>query len=143
MSHDLYHQELKQLAQAENGAGSLSQPDASVTLDNPLCGDRVTLELKMTDGRIAGLAHHVRGCLLCRAAASAIGAAAQGSCKEDISAVETQLSDMLKEAKEIDWSEPWRPLSLFQSVQTHKSRHNCVLLPFKALWAAFERVSAK
>ena len=66
---ELYQQAIKELAAAGAGQGRLEAPDARALLDNPLCGDRVEIEVKLSAGRIAALAHSVKGCLLCRAAA--------------------------------------------------------------------------
>ena len=53
---------------------SSTAPTKSARRDNPLCGDRVTIDVRLDDsGKIAEIAHQVRGCLLCQA--SAVGAA--------------------------------------------------------------------
>ena len=78
MSDDLYHQAILDLARRATGHGRLEAPQASVRVDNPLCGDRVTLDLDLVDGRVSAVAHQVRGCLLCQAAAAVIGARAPG-----------------------------------------------------------------
>ena len=78
MQDDLYHQAILDLARQATGHGRLETPQASVRVDNPLCGDRVTLDLDMADGRVGAVRHQVRGCLLCQAAAAVIGARAPG-----------------------------------------------------------------
>ena len=70
MSEDLYQQAILDLAKSAAGAGRLIDADASVTLDNPLGGDRITIDVKVTDGRLQAVGHKVRGCALCEAAAS-------------------------------------------------------------------------
>jgi nitrogen fixation NifU-like protein len=137
MSDDVYQQAITALAKAAVGAGFLARADARVTLDNPLCGDRVTLEIALDGDRVAGLGHDVRGCLLCRAAASLIGQRAPGHTAGEIAAVQSGLHAMLKEAAGAvaDWPE----LAAFQPVARHKSRHDCVLLPFQALTQALDQ----
>ena len=73
MSDALYHQAILELAKRGREASRLETPQARVTVDNPLCGDRVTLELNLADGRVSEVGHRVRGCLLCQAAAVIIG----------------------------------------------------------------------
>jgi nitrogen fixation NifU-like protein len=140
MSDDLYQQAITSLAKAATGAGKLDLTDVRETADNPLCGDRVTLDIQMQDKRIARIAHEVRGCLLCRAAASAIGLRAPGRTADDIAQAHASLMAMLKSsvAEPIDG---WPELSAFQPVARHKSRHDCVLLPFDALSRALARAS--
>ena len=68
MSDELYQQRIVALAKSKTGAGKLAAPTKSARRDNPLCGDRVTIDVKLEDGRIVEIAHQVRGCLLCQAA---------------------------------------------------------------------------
>src|SRR6185503_8145315 len=85
---DLYQDRIVAQAKAATRAGRLEAPDATLTRDNPLCGDRITLDIRFDGKRIADLAHRVRGCLLCEAAASAIGAHAVGKTAADVAAAE-------------------------------------------------------
>ena len=129
MSEDLYQQAILDHAKAATGAGHLEDADASVTLDNPLCGDRVTIDVKVADGRLAAIAHKVRGCALCEAAASVIAGAAMGRPIDELRAVHEHVADMLA----ADAPPPWPELAAFDPVRAFKSRHECVLLPFEAL----------
>lgn len=133
MSTDIYQQSIKQLATDQTAGGTLANPDAKLTLDNPLCGDRVTVEIIVTDDKIEQLAHQVRGCLLCQASASVIGSAAPGCSLHQIERISGQLNDLLNSDKPIKWHSNWQALANFEPVRYHKSRHGCVLLPFKAL----------
>jgi nitrogen fixation NifU-like protein len=101
----LYQEAIVAAARRACGSGRLDTPDASVEVDNPLCGDRVGMDVQVGDGRLRGIAHRVRGCLLCEAAASIIAANAVG---EPVEAV-------------------------FAPVVRHRSRHRCVTLAFEAL----------
>src|SRR5262245_55486617 len=74
MSADLYHTELVARAREAYGEGRLPAATTSITVDNPLCGDRVTLDLEKTDGRVKAVGHEVKGCLLCAASAATIAA---------------------------------------------------------------------
>lgn len=140
MSDDLYQQAITALAKAATGAGKLEQPDGRETVDNPLCGDRVTMDVELTDNRIAHLAHEVRGCLLCRAAASVIGTRAPGRTADQIAQARAGLLTILKSGP-TDPIDGWPELSAFQPVAAHKSRHDCVLLPFEALIRALDRAA--
>ena len=72
MSSELYHAELVARARQAFGEGRLPAAAASITLDNPLCGDRVTLDLEKSDGTVKAIGHEVKGCLLCAASAATI-----------------------------------------------------------------------
>jgi len=130
----IYHEAIKALAIAAVGHGALASPDGRALVDNPLCGDRVEMEINLLDSRVAALAHQVKGCLLCRAAASIIGKHAVGAGRGEIERISIGVSEMLE--KQAPPPAGWRELDAFVPVHGHRSRYRCVLLPFEALLAA-------
>lgn len=131
MTDQLYQAAIVGLARAANGKGRLDAPGGSATVDNPLCGDRITVDVRMDGERVTALGHQVRGCLLCEAAASAIGAHAVGATRAELAAASDAANAMLKGANA--GTPPWPELEAFAPVRAHRSRHSCVLLPFEAL----------
>jgi len=132
-SPDLYQQALLELAKAGHGAGTLPSPDGEALRDSPLCGDRVRMQVALEDGRIKAIAHDVKGCLLCRAAASLVGLHGIGL---DAAGVDTLRGQV---AATLAGNAPppgWLELALFEPVRPHRNRHGCVLLPFETLAAA-------
>ena len=130
----IYHDAIKALATAAVGEGTLASPDGRTLVDNPLCGDRVEMEVALSDGRVAALAHQVRGCLLCRAAASVIGKHAAGASLQDVERISAGVSEMLE--KQAPPPAAWKDLEAFLPVHGHRSRYRCVQLPFEAVIAA-------
>jgi nitrogen fixation NifU-like protein len=131
MSDELYQRAILDRAKATAHAGRLQAPDASATVDNPLCGDRVTIDLKLDGERITDVRHHVRGCALCQASASVLAEAAAGQTAAGIKSAREQLKSMLGGSDAP--GAPWQELGIFTPVRRYKSRHECVLLPFDAL----------
>ena len=87
MSEALYHDAILALAKDRTHAGRLDAPARTGTLDNPLCGDRVTLDIELgDDGTIRRIRHFVRGCALCQASAAALAAALEGRTAADLDA---------------------------------------------------------
>jgi nitrogen fixation NifU-like protein len=138
MSDDLYHARLVALARAADGAGTLPPPALKGEADNPLCGDRVSILLQLDGSRIAALAHKTRGCLLCAAAAAAIGRRAPGLSADEVRAIADRLRVWLKDGAALADDKGWPELADFAPVRTVKTRHDCVLLPFKALLSALD-----
>ncbi|CUW39852.1 putative Fe-S cluster formation NifU-like protein [Magnetospirillum sp. XM-1] len=127
MNDELYGAAIKDLAAREPVA--LDHPDASATQDNPLCGDRVSLDIRLEEGRVTAFGHRVKGCVLCRAASTLAAEQAVGLDAQAAARLADQVAGMLKKG-----AEPAFPaLAAFLPVRPHKSRHDCVLLPFKAL----------
>ncbi|MBI4967078.1 MAG: iron-sulfur cluster assembly scaffold protein [Rhodospirillales bacterium] len=137
MNDEIYHAEVKRLAQAATGAGRLAPPKSSATLDNPLCGDRATIDLELKAGTIARLSHEVKGCLMCRAAAAILGVRAPGASLAQARQAVIDLRALLKDGRAIP-PEGWAELAVFTPLGAHKSRHDCALLPFDALVQALD-----
>ena len=129
MTEALYQQAIKDLAAAAHGAGRLAAADAQAVRDNPLCGDRIALEIGVTAGRVGELAHRTTGCLLCRAAASALADAAIGLDVAGAAELADGVAAMLGQGGE----PPLPVLAAFRPVAAHRRRHDCVMLPFRAL----------
>ena len=130
MRDEIYQERIVALAKAKTGAGKLTNPTRSARRDNPLCGDRVTIDVALDgQGRILELAHQVRGCLLCQASASALSSVAVGRDAAGIAAVRHDAERAMGRAD----GAPGEPFSAFEPLKAHKSRQECVLLPFDAL----------
>lgn len=130
----LYQEAIKTFARAANGHGKLPMPTGEAKLDNPLCGDRVRVQVTMAAGGIVAVAHETKGCLLCQAAASVIGLRAAGHDQAAIDAMANEVEKMLADGSPLSLA--WPELSMFEPARAYSSRHGCVLLPFRALQAA-------
>jgi nitrogen fixation NifU-like protein len=129
MSAQLYNDAILAEAKARHGDGRLPAPDVSVTCDNPLCGDRVTVDLTLAGHQVREFAQTTRGCVLTQAAASVLGRHLAGASVADLARATADLRGLLAgEAGHPAWPE----LAMFAPVQAVKSRHECVLLPFDA-----------
>ena len=130
MNDEIYQARIVALAKAKTGAGKLASPTRSARRDNPLCGDRVTIDVRLDDcGHIVELAHQVRGCLLCQASASALSSVAVGRDLAGIAALRHEAERAIGREE----GEAAEPFSAFTPLRDHKSRQECVLLPFEAL----------
>jgi nitrogen fixation NifU-like protein len=56
--------------QHPRNAGEVANPDASVQIENPACGDVLRLTLKVTDSRIDEIRFRAQGCVSAVACAS-------------------------------------------------------------------------
>ena len=133
----MYQGGIKELAAAQSCPKSLPDFDRQVSVDNPFCGDRVDLQIKLEAGKVIALAQDVHGCMLCQAAANALAQSAIGRSSAEIESVRNSLVAMLQGGDIDDWTPPgWESLALFEPARQHKSRHGCVTLPFTALLQA-------
>jgi nitrogen fixation NifU-like protein len=134
---ELYPKPILRLAAAAEGATRLSAPDITVIRVNPMCGDKITLDLQIRDEWIAALGYEVKACVLCQASASALAARVPGMSTIDAMDLHAAVKAMLDRSSEAPSG--FGPLT---AVQPHKSRHACVLLPLDALIEGLEKMSA-
>ena len=67
---DLYRDYILEHYRRPHNFGTLEDATASHEGANPLCGDRITLQLRVKDGTIDGVAFTGRGCAISQASAS-------------------------------------------------------------------------
>jgi len=132
MSIDLYQEAIVALAKKARELARLDTPDCTATIDNPLCGDRVTLDLKFDGNLVTEIGHKTRGCLLCEASVFLI---ADHGIGQELAALKARASEVVcgvgdrKQAL----ADLWPGLQTLEPVRDFKSRYECVTLPFKGL----------
>ena len=115
----------------------LPQPDASAVRNNPLCGDRVTLDLRVAEGIVTAAGGDARGCALCCAALAAL--------LDDLPGRKlTELPGQIDTARCLvatGVSEVASALSALLDRPIPRPRQKCVLLPVEALNDALSSLS--
>jgi nitrogen fixation NifU-like protein len=134
MSDAIYNDTIVRTARDRSHAGRLEGADRTLTRDNPLCGDRVTLDLKLDSATVSDARHKTRGCLLTEAAATLVAAHAQGLDPAGAAALVPAVRAYLAG----EGPPPWPELAMFEPVRAVRSRHECVLLPFETLAEALQ-----
>src|SRR4051812_9797953 len=120
MSAELYHTELVARARQAFGGGRLAAAAASITLDNPLCGDRVTLDLETRGGTVKAIGHEVKGCLLCAASAATIAEFGQDRSPAELREMTEAAKSLMKDGTAVP--EKFAGLRVFSPVHATKSR---------------------
>lgn len=134
MIDPLYQKEILRLAAGAHGAGELPDPKVRAVARNPLCGDQITLDLRLNGEHVGAIAHHTRACVLCQASAALLSQAVPGCLAETLSAARARLGDLLSgAAATAPWPAGFEKFDVFSVVAPHTNRHTCVLLPFDAL----------
>ncbi|MGZ0188860.1 MAG: iron-sulfur cluster assembly scaffold protein [Alphaproteobacteria bacterium] len=105
----------------------LDAPDATVERRSPLCGSRITVDLKLDGDIVAEYGHVVRACTLGQTAASVMARHVVGSDVETLRQVTNAMRALLKEGKDLPY----------------KSRHGSILLAFEAVEEALEEITSK
>jgi nitrogen fixation protein NifU and related proteins len=67
---DLYRDQILEHAKYPHNAGTLEHPDITHEEHNPLCGDRIRIDLQIEHDTITDIRFHGRGCAISQASAS-------------------------------------------------------------------------
>ncbi len=132
MSDEIYAKDLLRWAADTSHAGRLSEPKRTATVNNAMCGDKVTVEFNVDPTHeIIACKHETKACVLTQASASILAAKADGESADSIARLKQKVTAMLKDAGEAPTGK-WSAYAIFAPVRDHKSRHTCVLLPLEA-----------
>ncbi len=115
----------------------LSQPDVTAVRNNPLCGDRVTLDLALTEGRVRAAGGEARGCALCTAGLAVLIETLPG---QSLANLRTQI-DTARRLVATGASDGGEAISTLLDRPIPRPRQKCVLLPWEALQEALSSLS--
>ncbi len=133
---ELYQALIVDHDRAPRNEGPLAGATHDATVDNPLCGDVVTVHLRMGDGRVADVRFEGRGCALSRAAASIMTTHLAGRDTAELRALAAAFEAFARAAPDAPVPADLGDLTAFAGVRAFRSRQLCAILPFRALVAA-------
>ncbi len=84
----LYRERILDHYRNPRNQGTLEDADISNELDNPVCGDVVRLDVRLSDGRVSEARFSGRGCVLSMASASMLTEEIMGKSVEELGAME-------------------------------------------------------
>ena len=116
--------------------GTLAGATHSATIDNPLCGDVVTIQLALDGDTIRAAAFECKGCALARAAGSIVATRAAGMTTGALRALATEFEQFVREPSDAPIPADLGELAAFAGVRKVRSRRTCATLALKAAVAA-------
>ncbi len=142
---DLYQQLILDHYTRPRNRGPLAGADRSVSLLNPLCGDEITVDVKLDGDRIADVRHSGHGCSISQSSASMMTALLKGkSAAEAADLVKLYKGMMRGEGETEALGERLGDLLAFQNVpKRFAQRVKCATLAWNALQLALEGKSGK
>ena len=135
----LYQEVLLDHYRRPRNFGALAHPTGRAEGHNPLCGDRVTIEVGVEGGRLAEIGFQGSGCAISIASASLMSEALRGATLEDVA----RLSERFRAALTTPGgppptSEDLGKLEALVGVREFPMRVKCATLAWHALAAALE-----
>jgi nitrogen fixation protein NifU and related proteins len=118
---------------------AIPQPDRVRTGHNPLCGDKVTVYLKLADGVVYDLSFQGVGCAICTSSASLMTEHLKGKSIEEIDKLFGAFHTLLTDGKDKDGDfDSLGKLRVFEGVRQFPVRVKCATLPWHTLRATIE-----
>ncbi len=133
---DLYQEVIVDHNRSPRNFGKLEDADTALEGFNPLCGDRLTLYLKVADERINDIRFDGNGCAISMASASLMTEAMHGKNISEAAAIFAEFHAMVTAAdSEID-PEKLGKLAALAGVRDYPSRVKCATLCWHTLNSA-------
>jgi nitrogen fixation NifU-like protein len=139
---DLYRDVILDHNRRPRNFGALESADASVEGFNPLCGDRLTVRLKMDDDKISDIRFEGQGCAISTASASMMTEAVKGRTRAEA----LRLFDRVHELLTDDAAPPADELGKLASlsgVRAYPARVKCASLCWHTLASALRASDPK
>ncbi len=137
---DLYQTVILDHNKAPRNFGSLEDHDRSAQGHNPLCGDKLILELKLDDDeRVTDVRFSGMGCAISTASASLMTEFARGKTKAEILATKNRFHKMLTgNPNEVSDASDLGKLAVFGGVREFPARVKCATLSWHTMEAALD-----
>jgi len=141
MNENIYQDRIIEWSKRTDHVAVLEKIHCSATASNPLCGDKISVEMELDGDLIKSIAYQVKGCVLCKASSAVFAEQARGWRFDYFNEISSILDGALRSSADAPAAFP-EGFSMFSPVRLHKSRHSCVLLPFKAAEKAISQYMA-
>ena len=110
---------------------------------NPLCGDHLTLSLKLDGPRVDAIAFTGESCAICEASASMMTAAVKGKSSDEAETLIQEFRDMATGTLDVAGQQHrLGRLTVFAGVRDLPTRVKCAILPWHTLHAALNSVAS-
>jgi nitrogen fixation protein NifU and related proteins len=132
--HDLYQQVILDHSRSPRNYGPLPDANRRAHGRNPLCGDNVTVSLRMDGERIDEIRFEGTGCAIARASASVMTSILKGKTRAEVQALFDRFHELVKTGKTEEAG--LGKLDVFAGVHKFPARVKCAILCWHAVMAA-------
>jgi nitrogen fixation NifU-like protein len=121
----------------------LESPDVEIAMNNPVCGDEITLQLKVLNGSIDAVRFTGQGCSISQASASMMAQQLEGKSLEQARAVATRFIQLMHGDESAASDSSLGDLRALAGVAKYPVRIRCALLAWNALSEADKALTAR
>ena len=131
---DLYQEIIIDHSKKPRNFGAMEEASARAEGYNPLCGDRVTVELKLEDDKISDVRFRGAGCAISVASASLMSESLKGTTRDEAEVMFERFHELL--TKDVTANAGLGKLAVFSGVREYPMRVKCATLAWHTLRAA-------
>ncbi|MFD5018449.1 Fe-S cluster assembly sulfur transfer protein SufU [Paenibacillus sp. NPDC058367] len=128
---DLYRRVIMDHYKSPRNRGSFEDDALKIELNNPTCGDRITLQLKVEDGIVKDARYNGEGCSISMSSASMMTEAIKGQTVERALELADNFSLLMK-GEDVDFGD-YEDIEALSGVNKFPARIKCATLAWNAL----------
>jgi nitrogen fixation NifU-like protein len=113
--------------------GEIENPDETIVMKNPLCGDEITIQLRYEGDKVEDVGFVGRGCSISQASASMMTQLVKGKCAEETEGIRSLFRDMVMGNADAQEDKSLGSLRALSGVSKFPARVKCALLAWNAL----------
>lgn len=134
---DLYRRVIMDHYKNPRNRGTLNDESVTVNLNNPTCGDRISLQMQIEDGVVKNAKFTGEGCSISMSSASMMTDAVKGKTADQALALANKFSSLMK-GEDVDFGEEYEDIDALSGVNKFPARIKCATLAWNALRKGIE-----
>jgi nitrogen fixation NifU-like protein len=138
---DLYRRVIMDHYKTPRNRGELEEGSVTVNLNNPTCGDRISLQLQLENGIVRNVKFTGEGCSISMSSASMMTEAVMGKTSEEALRLADKFSALMK-GEPVEF-EDYEDVEALSGVNKFPARIKCATLAWNALRKGVEHGEGK
>lgn len=138
---DLYRRVIMDHYKTPRNRGELEEGSVTINLNNPTCGDRISLQLQLEEGIVRNVKFTGEGCSISMSSASMMTEAVMGKTGEEAIQLADKFSAMMK-GEDVAF-EDYEDVEALSGVNKFPARIKCATLAWNALRKGVEHGQGK
>lgn len=135
---DLYQEVILDHNRSPRNFGRLDGADLSAEGHNPLCGDRLSITVKLTGDRVSDMRFEGAGCAISKASASLMTEGVKGRTLDELPRLFDRFHRLVTDRTAPADDAGLGKLAVFAGVRDYPARVKCAILAWRTLQAAVD-----
>ncbi len=123
--------------------GTVGNPSGSAQLFNPLCGDKISVMLRIEKDRVVEIAFTGSGCSISQAAASIMTELTQGKTLDEVRMLVATFRGLMRGERSADECSTIGDAIALEGVRKFSARVKCAMLAWEALEKCLEQADGE